>query len=164
MPNLLLKRSDEVRLCPSFSVLIPPPDSQPVSRRAPICPLLKRLPPETTYQALYFKVICALEVLCCRKLDIEELVFSMDRFALFSECRIKFASKNAADVQAAISLLDSHDLKDDPSVSTLSPYSLILLLSHPALPSHRLQHTFHLCLLKADSLSTRLYRHVQELI
>jgi len=47
----------------------------------------------------------------------------MDRSALLSECRIKFASKSAADVQAAISLLDSHDLKEDPSVSTVSPYS-----------------------------------------
>jgi hypothetical protein len=54
----------------------------------------------------------------------------MDRSALLSECRIKFASKSAADVQAAFSLLDSHDLKEDPSVSSFSPYSLILLLSH----------------------------------
>ncbi len=54
----------------------------------------------------------------------------MDRSALLSECRLKFASKSAADVQAAISLLDSHDLKEDPSVSTVSPHSLILFLSH----------------------------------
>jgi hypothetical protein len=70
------------------------------------------------------------QVVCCRNLSFEELGFSMDRSALLSECRLKFASKSAADVQAAISLLDSHDLKEDPSVSTVSPYSLILFLSH----------------------------------
>jgi hypothetical protein len=70
------------------------------------------------------------QVVCCRNLSFEELGFSMDRSALLSECRMKFASKSAADVQAAISLLDSHDLKEDPSVSTIYPYSWILFLSY----------------------------------
>ena len=46
----------------------------------------------------------------------EKIQVNMDRSALLSQCHSKLASKSAADAQAAILLLDSEDLKGDPTV------------------------------------------------
>ena len=66
----------------------------------------------------------------------------MDRSALLSECHSKLASKSAADVQAAVSLLDSEDLKEDSSVSlAFSSVCACYFLTESY--SHRLERTFH---------------------
>jgi hypothetical protein len=41
----------------------------------------------------------------------------MEKSALLAECHNKLASTSAVDAQAAISLLESEEFKDDPSVS-----------------------------------------------